>query len=1180
LKSRMIPVLIVLLLTSTPMLEAVRPGEAVAGPRAGWPLRVQTEWESPAFNGSANIIVNDTDTDGIAEIIVWGDFQNGDGDWVNSVLVFKPPTYECVWAANFSEWINNVELADLYQNGSVQLIIGQSGFEATNITVLSGRGYGTVWTSPDMEGNILFSAIEDADADGELEFVWVNTSSVFDGTAFGYESHIQVYGAKSHQNEWSSPAIPQDVSDFQMAQLDADPALEFYLQSYDLDENWSTVNQTVRVYDNPSHSLLMEKLLPDNPSGVSNIYIGDADNDTRGEVLLQADWSESSGVLMYAAGNGSLLWNFTLGNTTDMAAAVDIDSDGAMELLATGSENVDLDNMTFNLTHYLFDLRGRSVAWKAGPLLSDQDGSSVFFPLTGVAGTYPNIFPQMLPGFVLGNITTGMTASTISYDFFDGKTLARLWRSPEFSTIGFGGMDIFCTQADSDPAWEIVIPESEMDILMNFKSRVHLYSDNNFSEEWTSEEYPASNVFGAGLDVLGDKSPELLLQLTSFDITTMDQTSQTLIFDGDNRSLLWTGPKDYSDTGNFSDLYGSPQREIVHIAVNQSPQRTYSSTISVYNDTTYALAWTGGEMKGEMALDFVGDLDSDDTGELVTSDYWEDQDYNSFTNITVREFTERTPQLPDIAVGGQDITFSNLTPVAGMPINITFNVSNIGTLNATGCCVTILMDEQLALETAVDVAMGNMTRVQYNWTAVAGNHTFKVLADRMGLLKELNESNNNASRAIFVGDRPHPVPVISSPAEGQNIPSGTPITFNGTATVFALGGQRSFYWKYDGFAYLGNTSLFNATLPLGPHRVSLHADDGFFNASTSVNVTVGPPKPPPGTTWAVISLPEEGAEFTAGEQIRFDGSQSQAAQAGYTLEYAWSSNRTGPLGVAANFTRALPSGVHNITLVVDDGHGGQSSAHVQVNVKSSTGVVAIISSPVEGQLFDASEPISFDGSRSTGPQGTVLSYVWSSSLAGGLGSEKTFSRKLLAGSHLITLRVSDGQGHGSTDTVSIWVTGVDDLPPTVSIASPPEGAIVSGTVDISGTASDETAVVSVKLKIDNGPWMTADGTANWTFSWNTTTVVNGTYTITVMAADGNHTSQEMTVNLTVDNKPAKPPKPPAKEEFPLAIVGAVLAMVVILVVALAAVLLLRSRRKEPPTYNVVEDSRGVAPPRM
>jgi hypothetical protein len=1179
--SRIFPVVLVLFLAVAPLADIAMSGEGTAAGRSGAPLRVKTEWESPVFNGSATILQNDTDRDGIMELIVWGEFQTQQGSSVNSVTVYKPPSYEIAWTANFSGWVSDVSLADLYRNGSVEIIIKQEDFEGTNFTVVSGAGFSTLWEGPTIGGNVYYNLIEDVDADGELEFVWVNTTSTFNGTAFGYESYVQVYGARSHQKEWTSPAIPQQISEFDAVQLDSDAALELFLMSYSLDENWSTVNQTINVYDGASHSLLWTQRPESEVNALSVIYLGDADNDTRGEAILQADGDNSSAVLMYAGGNGTLLWNCTLGNSTDMATVADIDSDGALELLATGSEDIDPGNSTYNLTHYVFDIKSRSLAWMVGPLLSDQNGGSALFPLFAVAGIFPDIQPIAVPQFVLGNITIGIMTTTVKYDIIDGKTFSRLWRSPEYASMGFGGLDILASQADSDPSLELIISESWFNLQMDFKGKVHILSDSSFTEEWTSDEL-SGFVMAVGADVVNDSRPEIGMSIQDFDINTGSSTTQTQILDGDSHKLVWESPKDSNQQLNFSDIYGSGRNEIIYIGMTDDPDRSTSSTLSVYNDTTLKQAWSSGVRAGREQMIFIGDIDNDTLGELVTSLEWEDENYTTFSNVTVRELTEKAPPLPDIVVADGDISISNSTPVAGMPLCLTVTVRNIGVLNSTGCCVTLLVDGQQAQETTLDVARGNFTKFYFNWTALAGNHSFKVSADPLGLIEESNETNNNASLSISVRERPHPVPVISSPKQGDVIPIGANITFNGTESLFSPGGTRSFYWNYDGQWYLGNSSKFNAIMPAGPHRVTLHADDGFFNASTSVNVTVGHPKPPPGTTWAVISSPDDGADFLAGEKIRFDGSESQAARAEYTLSHDWSSNRTGPLGVAANFTRALPAGAHNITLKVEDGHGGASSAWVHIRVLPSTGVVAIISSPVEGRNFDVSASITFDGSRSSGPAGTVLSYLWTSSLTGGLGSEKTLSRKLGTGNHTIILKVGDGQGHSASDSVNISVTGIEDFPPSVSISHPAEGASLSGVVNITGTATDETDVVMVQLRIDDGVWVRANGTHAWTFSWDTTLVANGTHRITVRADDGNQTSPEASINVTVDNRPPVPPPKIRTDDGLTALILVAVGAMFIVVAVVAAALFMRSRNRQqqPPAIVVEDESRGPAPPRM
>lgn len=90
--------------------------------------------------------------------------------------------------------------------------------------------------------------------------------------------------------------------------------------------------------------------------------------------------------------------------------------------------------------------------------------------------------------------------------------------------------------------------------------------------------------------------------------------------------------------------------------------------------------------------------------------------------------------------------------------------------------------------------------------------------------------------------------------------------------------------------------------------------------------------------------------------------------------------------------------------------------------------------------------------------------------------------------------------------------------PTVTIETPPEGATVNGTVEVAGNASDPDGNVSrVEVRIDQGEWTNATGTENWSFSWDTTGVSDGTHTISARSYDGQNHSSITERNVTVDN---------------------------------------------------------------
>ena len=94
----------------------------------------------------------------------------------------------------------------------------------------------------------------------------------------------------------------------------------------------------------------------------------------------------------------------------------------------------------------------------------------------------------------------------------------------------------------------------------------------------------------------------------------------------------------------------------------------------------------------------------------------------------------------------------------------------------------------------------------------------------------------------------------------------------------------------------------------------------------------------------------------------------------------------------------------------------------------------------------------------------------------------------------------------------------DPTPPTVSLTAPSAGATVSGSsVTLSANASDNVAVSSVQFKVD-GTSVTTDTGSPYTYAWDSTTVANGTHTITAVATDSSgNTTTSSSVSVTVNN---------------------------------------------------------------
>jgi chitinase len=88
--------------------------------------------------------------------------------------------------------------------------------------------------------------------------------------------------------------------------------------------------------------------------------------------------------------------------------------------------------------------------------------------------------------------------------------------------------------------------------------------------------------------------------------------------------------------------------------------------------------------------------------------------------------------------------------------------------------------------------------------------------------------------------------------------------------------------------------------------------------------------------------------------------------------------------------------------------------------------------------------------------------------------------------------------------------------PTVSINSPADDAIVSGTVTVSAGASDNVDVSKVEFYVNNVLKHT-DSTASSSYSWVTTALPNGSYTLTVKAYDSAGNVGQFSVTATVVN---------------------------------------------------------------
>jgi len=231
----------------------------------------------------------------------------------------------------------------------------------------------------------------------------------------------------------------------------------------------------------------------------------------------------------------------------------------------------------------------------------------------------------------------------------------------------------------------------------------------------------------------------------------------------------------------------------------------------------------------------------------------------------------------------------------------------------------------------------------------------------------------------------------------------------------------------------------------------------------------------PGVVLPSITVQPASQTVTAGQTVTF----SVAAAGTAPLTYQWSKNGGAISGATS------PSYTSPATASSDN--GAQFSAVVSNaagSVASGTATLTVSAASTGLQVSTAQLPDGFvaGGYNSTlAATGGSTPYSWSV-LSGTLPNGLTLSSggiisgtPSLAGSFTFSAQVKDASALTASKSLSINVASPT---PAVAITSPASGATVSGTVVVSGTASDSVSISSVQLSINGDALSTISGTSN------------------------------------------------------------------------------------------------------
>jgi hypothetical protein len=94
----------------------------------------------------------------------------------------------------------------------------------------------------------------------------------------------------------------------------------------------------------------------------------------------------------------------------------------------------------------------------------------------------------------------------------------------------------------------------------------------------------------------------------------------------------------------------------------------------------------------------------------------------------------------------------------------------------------------------------------------------------------------------------------------------------------------------------------------------------------------------------------------------------------------------------------------------------------------------------------------------------------------------------------------------------------DETSPVVSVTTPAESQIVSGTIALTASSTDNVAVAGVQFKLDGNNFGSEDTSVPYSINLDTTTLANGAHTVSALARDtSNNTATSSVVSFTVNN---------------------------------------------------------------
>ncbi|MEN8179651.1 MAG: PKD domain-containing protein, partial [Pseudomonadota bacterium] len=351
------------------------------------------------------------------------------------------------------------------------------------------------------------------------------------------------------------------------------------------------------------------------------------------------------------------------------------------------------------------------------------------------------------------------------------------------------------------------------------------------------------------------------------------------------------------------------------------------------------------------------------------------------------------------------------------------------------------------------------------------------------------------------------VPPVASSGGPYTGTIDIPLAFDGSASTDTDGTIVDFAWDF-GDGSTGTTATPSHTYTnTGEFAVTLTVtDDAGDTGSDTTTATVGLGNQPP------VADPAGPYNGTVGLAVAFDGSGSTDPD-GVIDFYDWDfGDGTILMDGGPNPTHTYSAAsTYNVTLTVTDNEGVSDSAATTATIVEAN--QPPVADPAGPYIGTENISVTFDGSASSDPDGTIVSYAWTFGDGGtgtGISPSHTYTT---AGSYTVSLTVTDDAGDSDSTTTSANI-GVVNVAPIANANGPYSSTVgIDVVFDSTGSSDPDGTIVSYLWDFGDGATGTGPMPAH-------AYAADGTYTITLSVTDdaGDMGIDQTTATISLANQ--------------------------------------------------------------